>query len=170
MQICANGSVAYSRYSRALTALARLMGSDASAGGATATNSSSLSSSANITVPVLVPSSSLTRFGDPRLARRALMGSFDVTWGGLGATWAAAGSTGNLGGPAGRTEGGSLVTGVAIAGARVGAVANGAIESTIETAMGAHEALQCDSVRRKRKKKMNKHKHSKRLRANKHKR
>lgn len=43
--------------------------------------------------------------------------------------------------------------------------------SAIETETEASvETIQCDSVRRKRKKKMNKHKHSKRRRLNKHKR
>ncbi len=76
---------------------------------------------------------------------------------------------GNLGSQVGRTEVGCQVAGV-IAGVRLAAMANGAVETTIDTPMSVQEALQCDSVRRKRKKKMNKHKHSKRLRANKHKR
>ncbi len=137
------------------------MGSDASAGGATATNSSS-PSPANTTAPFFVTSSqSLAGFDDPRLARqvrRARTASFDVTWGGLGGGWTGAGPIVHVASPAGRTEAVCQVTGLEVAGAK------------IDTTTGADEALHCDSVRRKRKRKMNKHKHSKRLRANKHKR
>lgn len=168
VQLCGSGSVGYSRCSRTLTALVRLMGSEASAGGATATISSSLASTGNTGAPVGVASPSCTRLGDRHLARLARTASFDVPRGGLGGTWAGTGLAWNLGSQACRTEGGWQAW--LVSGSRSGVVADGAVGSTIDTAMCVQEALQCDSVRRKRKKKMNKHKHSKRLRANKHKR
>ena len=149
---------------QALGSFARLMGSDTSVEAGAA---SSLSSTCGD--PFFAPTS-LARFNDPRLVQPKWKASFDITLAGTNGRWTGSSLTGSFAAPLAGREAGNSVPARGAPGSAVGSAIGNAAETIKNTAGYTNEDLLCDSVRRKRKKKMNKHKHAKRLKLNKHKR